>query len=144
MTSLPTAGRIHLQLVNNNDLHNPQVVLTPPAYCKLRRFNWVNSPVNQQLSREFDVVVNEQGLQTGLSSLPECGSRYRLSIKLENALGYKFMCRRPIMLTNRGQVNNALPAEQNTFILIRHSNTQSPTKDFRITSLYQFPNVVGN
>ncbi len=66
---------INDEFLNSNNLQNRPIVITPPIYCKLKRYRLVNRTSNQQIvPREFDVVANAYGLQYGiflfLSPLP--------------------------------------------------------------------------
>ena len=97
------------------------------------------------VSPDFDLVANAYGLEYGvlliLSQLPELQSRYRLSIKIKDVLGFRFICNRPIMLTQRGQINTSAPPQEKTFYMVLDLNTPTPVDELQNNSLYQFPNV---
>jgi len=140
---LSTTGRIYVALSNIYDVQQNEIFIQPPVYCKLTRYSRYNAtPIRPAVIRDFNVVVNAQGLANGvtlqLSALPTFDALYGLTITASDALGHSFTNNQPIMLTKQGQVNEKLPPARRTLYLVLDYNMQTPVAQVRNNALYHF------
>ncbi|CAF4504566.1 unnamed protein product [Rotaria sp. Silwood2] len=149
MIALTTTGTIYVALSNIYDVQQNSIFIQPLVYCKFIRYSRYNPTSTQPaVTRDFDVVVNAEGLNNGitltLSALPVVEARYGLTITATDAQGYSFVDNKPIMLTQKGQVNENLPPVRKTLYPILDSNMQAPAAQVRNNALYHFPNFGTN
>ncbi|CAF4540051.1 unnamed protein product [Rotaria sp. Silwood2] len=149
MIALTTTGTIYVALSNIYDVQQNSIFIQPSVYCKFIRYSRYNPTSTQPaVTRDFDVVVNAEGLNNGitltLSALPVVEARYGLTITATDAQGYSFVDNKPIMLTQKGQVNENLPPVRKTLYPILDSNMQAPAAQVRNNALYHFPNFGTN